>query len=102
MRTATRPPRLVQDAYGDTNDVIIANGEPGNYADALAANYLSGVKNAPILLTKADSMPAATQKAIKDSGARTSPDRRWHHVVSQAQEDGHEGCRPHRHPHRRR
>ncbi|MBB2901011.1 putative cell wall-binding protein [Kineococcus radiotolerans] len=43
--------------------VIVANGEVTGI-DALAASYLAGVKDAPILLTQKDSVPAQTAAAI--------------------------------------
>lgn len=49
-------------AHPDT--VIVANGE-GNGIDALSASYLAGVVDAPILLTTRDSVPAATEDALK-------------------------------------
>ena len=59
---------LVSDAYNEvTPDVILANGEPGSYADALTANYLAGVKKAPILLTKKDTTPAIVKKQLVDA-----------------------------------
>jgi len=36
------------------------------FADALAGNYLAGAYNAPVLLTDADTVPAATLQAFKD------------------------------------
>ena len=59
------------DAFGKADTVILASGEPGHYPDALAANYLAGLKNAPVLLTKKDSVPSEVQKAISDSGAKS-------------------------------
>ncbi|MGN6128741.1 MAG: cell wall-binding repeat-containing protein, partial [Nocardioidaceae bacterium] len=58
------------DAFGKANTVILANGEPGHYPDALAANYLAGLKNAPVLLTHTNAVPSEVQKAIADSGAQ--------------------------------
>nr|WP_246314092.1 cell wall-binding repeat-containing protein [Kineococcus aurantiacus] len=43
--------------------VIVANGEVTGI-DALAASYLAGVKDAPILLTQKDSVPSQTAAAI--------------------------------------
>lgn len=57
--------------------VIIANGtDMKNGADALAANYFAGVKDAPILLTGSDSLApeaeAELTKLFKDSGAKVT------------------------------
>ena len=61
---------LVDEAYGNTDTVILANGQPGQYADALAANYLSGVKNAPVLLTQKDATPASVKKQLSDANVK--------------------------------
>lgn len=58
------------EAFGTANTVIVASGEPGRYPDALAANYLAGIKNAPVLLTKKGQTPDQVKEAILDSGAR--------------------------------
>ena len=55
---------LVADEYGNKTTAILANGQPGNYADALAANYLSGVKDAPVLLTKTNDTPKYTKDQL--------------------------------------
>jgi len=60
---------LVAEEYNtDLTEAILANGEPGNYADALTANYLSGVADAPILLTKSDKIPADVKQQLEDAG----------------------------------
>ncbi|MEZ0165813.1 cell wall-binding repeat-containing protein [Kineococcus sp. LSe6-4] len=46
-----------------SSTVIVANGEVTGI-DALAASYLAGVKDAPILLTQRDSVPSQTAAAI--------------------------------------
>ncbi len=52
------------------DNVIIARGDDaGGFADGLAASFLSGVKDAPILLTRSNSLPAAAASAISDLGA---------------------------------
>lgn len=61
---------LAADRFGRTGTVILASGEPGRYPDALAANYLAGLENAPVLLTKKDTTPDVVKQAIRDSGAR--------------------------------
>jgi uncharacterized repeat protein (TIGR02543 family) len=51
--------------------VIIARGDDqGDFADALAASYLAGVKNAPILLVAPGSLPQEIADAIKQLGAK--------------------------------
>ncbi|MGN6779938.1 MAG: cell wall-binding repeat-containing protein, partial [Marmoricola sp.] len=55
--------------YGTADHVILASGEQGKYADSLAANYLSGAINAPILLTQLNTTPDATMAALKKAGA---------------------------------
>lgn len=49
--------------WTSASTVIVANGEVTGI-DALAASYLAGVKDAPILLTAKDSVPAQTAAAI--------------------------------------
>jgi putative cell wall-binding protein len=55
--------------YGAADTVILASGEEGHYADALAASYLSGLRDAPVLLTKKTATPGPVAKQIADSGA---------------------------------
>ncbi|WP_432561717.1 DUF3500 domain-containing protein [Kineococcus sp. SYSU DK003] len=43
--------------------VVVANGE-SNGIDAISASYLAGAVNAPILLTQAGTVPAATAEAL--------------------------------------
>jgi putative cell wall-binding protein len=47
---------------GGSNNIVLASGQ--NFPDGLAAAYLSGAANAPVLLTARDSLPAATANAI--------------------------------------
>ncbi|WP_432543938.1 beta strand repeat-containing protein [Kineococcus sp. SYSU DK002] len=49
--------------WTSASTVIVANGEVTGI-DALAASYLAGVKDAPILLTQKDSVPSQTAAAI--------------------------------------
>lgn len=57
----------IAEAQGAGNgDIIIASGE--NFPDALSANYLAGVRNSRILLTKKGSLPQATINAMKQVG----------------------------------
>ncbi|WP_432543937.1 cell wall-binding repeat-containing protein [Kineococcus sp. SYSU DK002] len=55
---------IAQKYWTSARTVIVANGET-NGIDALSASYLAGVKNAPILLTTATGVPAATAEAIR-------------------------------------
>ncbi|WP_183391032.1 IPT/TIG domain-containing protein, partial [Kineococcus radiotolerans] len=55
---------IAQKYWTSARTVIVANGET-NGIDALSASYLAGVKNAPILLTTANSVPTATADAIR-------------------------------------
>ncbi|GAB2739083.1 cell wall-binding repeat-containing protein [Nocardioides pakistanensis] len=50
------------------NRAVLANGEPGSYADALTANYLAGVLDAPILLTQTDETPSEVLAQLKAAG----------------------------------
>ena len=77
--------------FGKADTVILASGEKGRYPDALTANYLAGVKDAPILLTRKDSVPTEVKKAIADSGAKTVLIVGGTDVVSQAVEDDLDG-----------
>src|SRR5438105_4786226 len=47
-----------------SGSVVLATGE--RFPDALAANYIAGVADVPILLTAVNSLPDATAKAITD------------------------------------
>jgi putative cell wall-binding protein len=56
--------------FESADTVIIARGDDeGDFADGLAASYLAGVLNAPILLTKPDKLPASVGDAIGKLGA---------------------------------
>lgn len=48
---------------------IIARGD--EFPDGLAASFLAGVENAPILLTKTDELPLETQDAMADGALNT-------------------------------
>ncbi len=50
---------------------ILASGDAGHYADALAGNYLAGALSAPILLTTLASTPPETTAALTKLGAKT-------------------------------
>lgn len=55
--------------YAGVTDVIVASGEDRAQADAISAAPLAGVLRAPILLTRATSVPAATSRAIQQIAA---------------------------------
>lgn len=61
---------LVADEYGSKPDAIVANGQPGFYADALASNYLSGAEDAPILLTRIKELPQHTLDQLDQMNAQ--------------------------------
>ena len=44
-------------AFGPATSIILASGESGRTPDALAASFLAGVRNAPVLLTRRDTTP---------------------------------------------
>jgi len=46
--------------------VLLANGSLAHFPDALAGSYLAGFDQAPILLTDATTIPAATTQALKE------------------------------------
>ena len=73
-------------AFGASTDVILASGDNGHYADALTANYLAGIKGAPILLTQKDSTPSAVALQIAASGAQNVWIVGGYAVISAAQE----------------
>lgn len=65
--TAARAAQRYWDGWDSyQNTVIVANGEPGHYADALSANYLAGCLNAPILLTHTNVTPQFTLNKLQD------------------------------------
>jgi len=55
-------------------NVIVASGESGRTPDALAANFLAGIQNAPVLLTRKDTTPEPILeqlRALRAAGATT-------------------------------
>ncbi len=50
------------------SEAIVASGR--NFPDALAANYLAGVRGAPILLSEPGDVPPATMSALADLGVQ--------------------------------
>jgi putative cell wall-binding protein len=58
-------------AFESTDTVLIARGDDeGGFADGLAASYLAGVENAPILLTEPNGLPPVVKDAISKLGAK--------------------------------
>lgn len=53
--------------FGQSTIVLLASGQ--SFPDALAAAYLSGAANAPILLTPTDSAPAGLTETLEGLGA---------------------------------
>jgi len=63
--------KVALEAYDTAKTVIIARGDDkGGFADGLAAGVLSGVLDAPVLLTAPDSLPASIESALVELGAR--------------------------------
>ena len=50
------------------NQAVIASGDAGHLADALAAAGAAGGSGRPVLLVSRDSVPQATTQAMKDLG----------------------------------
>ena len=55
--------QIAQKTWTTAQTVIVANGE-SNGIDAVSASYLAGVEDAPILLTRAASVPAETAATL--------------------------------------
>ena len=77
--------------FGTADTVILVSGESGRYPDALTANYLAGLKDAPVLLTQKDTTPTDTKAAIKDTGAGNIIIVGGTSAVSQEQQDALDG-----------
>jgi putative cell wall-binding protein len=77
--------------FGEADTVILASGETGRFPDALTANYLAGLKGAPILLTRQNETPEEVKKAISDAGAENVIIVGGTDVVSQEQENSLKG-----------
>lgn len=61
---------IATEAFPAAETVVVASGEAGHYADALAGNYLAGRLEAPVLLTGKKALPQATADALDRMGAR--------------------------------
>jgi putative cell wall-binding protein len=58
-------------AFGPTTTAILASGEEGRTVDALSANFLAGVREAPVLLTTRNRVPAPIRAVLNTlTGAR--------------------------------
>ena len=57
--------------FGAATEAILASGEVGRFPDALSANFLAGVKGAPVLLTQRDTTPAVILAALAASNVTT-------------------------------
>lgn len=55
-------------AFGATDNALLASGEQGHFVDSLSANFLAGVRTAPILLTEQDDLPEVVADQIEASG----------------------------------
>jgi putative cell wall-binding protein len=73
--------------FGNADTAILASGENGHYADALTASYLSGLKGAPVLLTKKGKTPEAVADQLKASEVKNIVIVGGTGAVSQAQQD---------------
>jgi FtsP/CotA-like multicopper oxidase with cupredoxin domain len=62
--TALESAALAYPNWDGVEHVVIASGEDVSQVDALSAAGLVGIYNAPLLLTRRDSLPAATRNAI--------------------------------------
>jgi len=60
--------QIAIDSYGKASGIILATGE--TFPDALAASFLAGYVNSPILLTQRTSLPQATQAAFDTLGVK--------------------------------
>lgn len=54
---------IADDTFGDVTVAIVTSGE--NFPDALAANYLAGASDAPVILTQSDQLTAAAEQALE-------------------------------------
>jgi putative cell wall-binding protein len=59
--------KLADQVFDCKSEVLLANGR--NFPDALAANYLAGVKNVPLVLTEPTALSPEARDAIKKFGA---------------------------------
>ncbi len=55
--------------FDDTDKVYVAAGNDNAFSDALTSSALAGSEDAPVLLTKPDSVPAVTAAALEEIGA---------------------------------
>lgn len=76
---------IATDTFATADTVVLARGDV--FADALTGNYLAGVRNAPILLTRTGDVPQATADALVALGVDTVLIVGGTSAVSQAVED---------------
>lgn len=75
-------------AFGPTTSAILASGEAGRTVDALSANFLAGVQQAPVLLTQRNRVPGAVRAVLNTlTGAKNVTIVGGTAAVSQAVED---------------
>jgi len=72
--------------FGDSANLILASGAQGHFPDALAASYLAGRKNAPVMLTTLATTPANVAAQIAARGTKNIWIVGGTGVVSAAQE----------------
>jgi uncharacterized repeat protein (TIGR02059 family) len=56
--------QIATSTFGTADNVLIASGETGHYADALTGNFLAGSKGAPVLLTTGKTLSPAAKDAL--------------------------------------
>jgi putative cell wall-binding protein len=59
---------IARTAFECSDTAIVASGE--NFPDALAANFLAGNRNAPVLLVQQGALPPETKAALFDLGVK--------------------------------
>src|SRR5699024_7236047 len=60
---------LATTMWGTADTVYVASGEHGAFSDALTSGALAGTIDAPVLLTKGDSVPQVTADDLESLGA---------------------------------
>jgi putative cell wall-binding protein len=61
--------KIYDATFGNTQNAVVSGGE--NFPDALGANYLASQVGGGVLLTKHNTLPAITKKALIDHRVRT-------------------------------
>lgn len=64
---------LAANAFPTATDAVIARGDgtAQQFADALAGSYLAGAEDAPLLLTRRDTLPSSTAARLQALGVQT-------------------------------